>query len=72
MKKLEEMGVILVEIDFNMIEVYVLIYYLIVFVEVLLNLFCYDGVCYGYCVENFVDLMDLYKRLCFEGFGVEV
>ena len=72
LKKLEEMGAILVEIDLNMTESYVPTYYLIAPAEASSNLQRYDGVRYGYRCENPVDLMDLYKRSRSEGFGAEV
>ena len=72
LKKLEEMGAILVEIDLNMTESYVPTYYLIAPAEASSNLSRYDGVRYGYRCENPVDLMDLYKRSRSEGFGAEV
>ena len=72
LKKLDEMGAILVEIDLNMTESYVPTYYLIAPAEASSNLSRYDGVRYGYRCENPVDLMDLYKRSRSEGFGAEV
>ena len=72
LKKLEEMGAILVEIDLSMTESYVPTYYLIAPAEASSNLSRYDGVRYGYRCENPVDLMDLYKRSRSEGFGAEV
>ncbi|MGF2635686.1 Asp-tRNA(Asn)/Glu-tRNA(Gln) amidotransferase subunit GatA [Acinetobacter johnsonii] len=72
LKKLEDMGATLVEIDLNMTEAYVPTYYLIAPAEASSNLSRYDGVRYGYRAENPVDLMDLYKRSRSEGFGAEV
>ncbi len=72
LKKLEEMGAILVEINLSMTESYVPTYYLIAPAEASSNLSRYDGVRYGYRCENPVDLMDLYKRSRSEGFGAEV
>ena len=72
LKKLEEMGATLVEIDLNMTEAYVPTYYLIAPAEASSNLSRFDGVRYGYRCENPVDLMDLYKRSRSEGFGAEV
>ncbi|MGN5763746.1 Asp-tRNA(Asn)/Glu-tRNA(Gln) amidotransferase subunit GatA [Acinetobacter calcoaceticus] len=72
LKKLEDMGAILVEIDLNMTEAYVPTYYLIAPAEASSNLSRFDGVRYGYRCENPVDLMDLYKRSRSEGFGAEV
>ncbi|MGR3976855.1 Asp-tRNA(Asn)/Glu-tRNA(Gln) amidotransferase subunit GatA [Acinetobacter sp. 1207_04] len=72
LKKLEEMGATLVEIDLNMTESYVPTYYLIAPAEASSNLQRYDGVRYGYRCENPVDLTDLYKRSRSEGFGKEV
>ncbi|MFT4020735.1 MAG: Asp-tRNA(Asn)/Glu-tRNA(Gln) amidotransferase subunit GatA [Acinetobacter sp.] len=72
LKKLQELGATLVEIDLNMVESYVPTYYLIAPAEASSNLSRYDGVRYGYRCENPVDLMDLYKRSRSEGFGAEV
>lgn len=72
LKKLEEMGATLVEIDLDMTEAYVPTYYLIAPAEASSNLSRFDGVRYGYRAENPVDLMDLYKRSRSEGFGAEV
>ena len=72
LKKLQDMGAILVEIDLNMTEAYVPTYYLIAPAEASSNLSRYDGVRYGYRCENPVDLTDLYKRSRSEGFGAEV
>ena len=72
LKKLEEMGATLVEIDLNMVDSYVPTYYLIAPAEASSNLSRYDGVRYGYRCENPADLMDLYKRSRSEGFGAEV
>ena len=72
LKKLQDMGAILVEIDLDMVESYVPTYYLIAPAEASSNLSRYDGVRYGYRCENPVDLEDLYKRSRSEGFGAEV
>ncbi|WP_296279926.1 Asp-tRNA(Asn)/Glu-tRNA(Gln) amidotransferase subunit GatA [uncultured Acinetobacter sp.] len=72
LKKLEEMGATLVEIDLTMSEAYVPTYYLIAPAEASSNLSRYDGVRYGYRCENPTDILDLYKRSRSEGFGAEV
>ncbi len=72
LKKLEELGAILVEIDLTMVDAYVPTYYLIAPAEASSNLSRYDGVRYGYRCENPKDLDDLYKRSRSEGFGAEV
>ena len=72
LKKLEEMGATLVEIDLNMTEAYVPTYYLIAPAEASSNLSRYDGVRYGYRCDNPKDILDLYKRSRSEGFGAEV
>ena len=72
LRKLQDMGAILVEIDLNMTEAYVPTYYLIAPAEASSNLSRYDGVRYGYRCENPVDLTDLYKRSRSECFGAEV
>lgn len=50
----------------------ILLYYVIVLLEVLLNFFCFDGICYGYYFKEVYLLEELYKMLRFEGFGKEV
>ena len=72
LKKLEEMGAALVEIDLNMTDAYVPTYYLIAPAEASSNLQRYDGVRYGYRAENPTDILDLYNRSRSEGFGAEV
>lgn len=72
LKKLAEMGAILVEVDLNMTEAYVPTYYLIAPAEASSNLSRYDGVRYGYRCEEPKDILDLYKRSRSEGFGAEV
>ena len=72
LKKLEEMGATLVEIDINMTDAYVPTYYLIAPAEASSNLQRYDGVRYGYRAENPTDILDLYNRSRSEGFGAEV
>jgi len=72
LKKLEELGAVLVEIDLNMTEAYVPTYYLIAPAEASSNLSRFDGVRYGYRCENPKDILDLYKRSRSEGFGAEV
>ncbi|AWL29471.1 Asp-tRNA(Asn)/Glu-tRNA(Gln) amidotransferase subunit GatA [Acinetobacter defluvii] len=72
LKKLEDMGATLVEIDLNMTDAYVPTYYLIAPAEASSNLQRYDGVRYGYRAENPKDILDLYKRSRSEGFGAEV
>ncbi|MDO4224076.1 MAG: amidase family protein, partial [Acinetobacter sp.] len=72
LKKLEELGAVLVEIDLSMIDAYVPTYYLIAPAEASSNLSRYDGVRYGYRCENPKDLNDLYTRSRSEGFGAEV
>ena len=72
LKKLEDMGATLVEIDLNMTEAYVPTYYLIAPAEASSNLSRYDGVRYGYRCDNPKDILDLYKRSRSEGFGAEV
>ncbi|MCT9979710.1 Asp-tRNA(Asn)/Glu-tRNA(Gln) amidotransferase subunit GatA [Acinetobacter sp. I-MWF] len=72
LKKLQDMGATLVEIDLNMTEAYVPTYYLIAPAEASSNLSRYDGVRYGYRCENPTDILDLYKRSRSEAFGAEV
>lgn len=48
-----------------------LVYYIVVLAEVLFNLVCYDGMCYGLCEEG-EDLIVVYENICVAGFGYEV
>lgn len=69
--KLWELGVIIEEIYCFWFCFGIVVYYVIVFFEVLVNLVCYDVVCYGLWVE--VDnLMEMYIYIRVKGFGVEV
>lgn len=69
-----DVGVKVVDVSLLYIKYVLLVYYVIVLVEVLLNFVCYDGVCFGYCVKLIVGdgINEMYEKICVEGFGVEV
>lgn len=71
-KIFEKLGVIWDEVFLFYFEYGVVSYYILVFSEVFFNLFCFDGVCYGYCFLNVIILEEFYIKICFEGFGDEV
>lgn len=71
---MKDVGVEIVDILLLYIKYVLLVYYVIVFVEVFLNFVCYDGVKYGYCVMFEVGdgIIEMYEKICVEGFGLEV
>ncbi len=71
-KKLEELGGKVVEVDLPHTEYAVACYYLVATAEASSNLARYDGVRYGYRVPAPKDLLDLYMGSRSEGFGAEV
>lgn len=58
---LEGLGVIWEEVLFLYFKYVLVMYYLLFFFEVFVNLFCFDGVCYGYCIDNVENLIEMYK-----------
>ncbi len=71
-KKYEELGAKIVEVDFDYIKKALPVYYIIATAEASSNLGRFDGIKYGHRTENFTDLTDLYKKSRTEGFGDEV
>lgn len=61
LKVFEGFGVIWEEVFFLYSKYVFVIYYLLLFFEVLVNFVCFDGICYGYCIDNVDNLIDFYK-----------
>ena len=70
--KMEREGANILDISLPHTDYAVAVYYIIAPAEASSNLARYDGVKYGYRANNFEDLMDMYKKTRFEGFGDEV
>lgn len=71
-KKLQELGVEIVDISLPHTELAVAVYYILAPAEASSNLARYDGVRYGFRAQKPKDLEDLYCRSREEGFGPEV
>jgi len=71
-KKLEALGVEVVEVSLPNTRYAVETYYIIAPAEASSNLGRFDGVRYTYRAENYKDLIDMYKKTRAEGFGDEV
>ena len=71
-KKLKANGHTVEPIDFPYIDYLVPAYYVLTTAEASSNLARYDGVHFGYCSPNAVDLESTYKKSRTEGFGKEV
>ena len=71
-KVLEEKGAVVEVFDMESINYAVPAYYVIACAEASSNLSRYDGVKYGFRVEESSGLSDLYKKTRNEGFGIEV
>ena len=72
LKKYEELGATIVEVNITDPEVTLATYYMLAPAEASSNLSRFDGVRFGYRCENPKDLIDLYTRSRSEGFGPEV
>jgi aspartyl-tRNA(Asn)/glutamyl-tRNA(Gln) amidotransferase subunit A len=72
LKKYEELGATIVEVNITDPEVTLATYYMLAPAEASSNLSRFDGVRFGYRCENPTDLIDLYTRSRSEGFGPEV
>jgi aspartyl-tRNA(Asn)/glutamyl-tRNA(Gln) amidotransferase subunit A len=72
LRHFESLGVDIVEISLPHTEYAVAAYYMIASAEASANLARFDGVRYGYRVENPRDIADLYTRTRAKGFGPEV
>jgi aspartyl-tRNA(Asn)/glutamyl-tRNA(Gln) amidotransferase subunit A len=71
-KTLEGLGAKVVEISLPHTAYAVATYYILATSEASSNLARYDGVKYGYRVQNPKDLMDMYRKSRDQGFGMEV
>ena len=72
LKKYEELGATIVEVNITDPEITLATYYMLAPAEASSNLSRFDGVRFGYRCENPNDLIDLYTRSRSEGFGPEV
>ena len=72
LKKYEELGATIVEVNITDPEVTLATYYMLAPAEASSNLSRFDGVRFGYRCEDPKDLIDLYTRSRSEGFGPEV
>jgi aspartyl-tRNA(Asn)/glutamyl-tRNA(Gln) amidotransferase subunit A len=70
--KLREQGHVVEAVDFPYLDYLVPSYYVLTTAEASSNLSRFDGVHYGYCSPNAVDLESTYKKSRTEGFGPEV
>jgi len=71
-KRLEDLGVEIVEISLPHTEYVVAAYYIIAPCEASSNLARFDGVRYGHRSKDSDELVDMYKNTKYEGFGEEV
>ena len=71
-KLLETLGASVEEIALPHTEYAIATYYILATAEASSNLARYDGVKYGYRVEDYSDLRDMYHKSRSDGFGVEV
>ncbi|HWR02315.1 MAG TPA: Asp-tRNA(Asn)/Glu-tRNA(Gln) amidotransferase subunit GatA [Chlorobaculum sp.] len=72
LKKLEDAGAVLVEIDLPESDYAIAAYYILVTAEASSNLARFDGARYGYRSPESQTLSDMYVNSRTEGFGVEV
>jgi aspartyl-tRNA(Asn)/glutamyl-tRNA(Gln) amidotransferase subunit A len=72
LKKLEDKGAIIKEINLPILDYVISTYYLIANCEASSNLARYDSIRFGYRTENPESLIDSYKKSRQEGFGNEV
>jgi aspartyl-tRNA(Asn)/glutamyl-tRNA(Gln) amidotransferase subunit A len=71
-KKLEELGAVIVDVSLPHTEYAVPVYYLIATAEASSNLARFDGVRYGFRAEDAASLKAMYSRTRNQGFGTEV
>ncbi|GAF57079.1 LOW QUALITY PROTEIN: aspartyl-tRNA(Asn) amidotransferase subunit A [Psychrobacter sp. JCM 18901] len=71
LKKYEELGATIVEVNITDPEITLATYYMLAPAEASSNLSRFDGVRFGYRCENPTDLIDLYTRSRSEGFGLK-
>ncbi len=72
LKKLEDAGAVLVEIDLPESDYAIAAYYILVTAEASSNLARFDGARYGYRSPESQSLSDMYVNSRTEGFGIEV
>ena len=72
LKEYEKLGARLVPISLPRTELAIPVYYIIAPAEASSNLSRFDGVKFGHRANDYVDLMDMYKKTRAEGFGDEV
>jgi aspartyl-tRNA(Asn)/glutamyl-tRNA(Gln) amidotransferase subunit A len=71
-EQFKKMGADCVDITLPKTELSIPVYYVIAPAEASSNLSRFDGVRYGHRTDEYVDLLDMYKRSRSEGFGAEV
>lgn len=71
-KKLQDMGAIVEEVDVSFVDYVISTYYIISSAEAASNLARYDGVRYGLRAENSEGIVDMFTKTRSEGFGKEV
>ena len=72
LREYEKLGAKLVEISLPRTELAIPVYYIIAPAEASSNLSRFDGVKFGHRADQYVDLLDMYKKTRAEGFGDEV
>ncbi|MDO5018310.1 MAG: Asp-tRNA(Asn)/Glu-tRNA(Gln) amidotransferase subunit GatA [Lagierella massiliensis] len=72
LKKLEELGAKLVNLDFKYLKYSTSLYSVINSCEASSNMSRFDGIRYGYITEDYKDTKELYTKTRSEGFGEEV
>jgi aspartyl-tRNA(Asn)/glutamyl-tRNA(Gln) amidotransferase subunit A len=68
----KKMGAECIDVSLPKTELSIPVYYVIAPAEASSNLSRFDGVRYGHRTDEYVDLLDMYKRSRSEGFGAEV
>jgi aspartyl-tRNA(Asn)/glutamyl-tRNA(Gln) amidotransferase subunit A len=68
----KKMGADCVDVSLPKTDLSIPVYYVIAPAEASSNLSRFDGVRYGHRADEYVDLLDMYKRSRSEGFGAEV
>lgn len=71
-EQFKKMGAECVDVSLPKTELSIPVYYVIAPAEASSNLSRFDGVRYGHRADEYVDLLDMYKRSRSEGFGAEV
>lgn len=68
----KKMGADCIDVSLPKTELSIPVYYVIAPAEASSNLSRFDGVRYGHRADEYIDLLDMYKRSRSEGFGAEV